>query len=222
MKKKVIFAALIIVIVLAATGGIVIYRLGIGSNKLAVSALLKNINIAGLNESQTQSFNEIKEKLMKDPNDYSGLLELALLEQGLNDYAGAIAIYERLQKVKSDDVLPLNNLGAIYYNLGDYEKAEQMYLKILNDITPKWLNSYNELFAIYQFHLKDKRATYEAIITRGIEAYPEMKQNLVSKAAVYFDEVMNDKAKALEYYKQLAELAPDDPAVKVRLSELKK
>lgn len=222
MRKKAVIAVIIAVIILALAGGLAVYQFGIGKNKLAVSLLLKNISVAGLNESQKQSFDEVKETLLKNPDDYSGLLELALLKQGLNDNEGAIALYERLREIKPDDVLPLNNLGAIYYNLGDYEKAEQMYLKILSDITPKWLNSYNELFAIYQFQLKDKRATYEAIIERGIESYPEMKQNLISKAAVYYDEVMNNKEKALEYYKKLAELAPDDPAVKARLSELKK
>jgi len=221
MKKKVVIAVLIAVVVLAVAGG-VIYKFGISNNKLSVAVLLKGIDVAGLNDSQKLTIEEIRGKLMKDPNDYSGLLELAGLKQGLNDYDGAIALYEELRKIQPNDIVPLNNLGSIYYNLGEYEKSEQMYLKILNDITPKWLNSYNELFAIYQFHLKGKKEAYEAVLLRGIEEYPEMEQNLVSKAAVYYDELMNDKVKALEYYQRMLKFDPSNSVIKARISELKK
>lgn len=173
-----------------------------------------------MNKIQEQSYKEIKEKLCEDVGDYSELFHLARLKQDLLDFDGALELYEKLRIIKPKDISILNNMGTIYYNSGNYEKSKEMYLAIL-DITPKWAPSYNELASIYRYHLKDQAAEFEPILLNGLENYPEMKIDLTAKLAVYYDEVMSNKAKAIEYYEKLLKLDPTNTVVKERLGELK-
>ncbi len=181
------------------------------------------INGSGkLSEIQQKTLVEIKEKLLLYDDDYSALLDLALIKQSVNDLDGALALYEKMRELRKNDLLPLNNSASIYFDRGEYELAEAAHLRILNDITPKWFNSYNELYSIYQFHLKDKRGSFESVLLNGIEKYDEEKLALTNKTAVYYDELMGNVPKAIEYYEKTLKLSPNDQVVKKRLKELKK
>jgi len=69
--------------------------------------------------------------------------------------------------------------------------------------------------------LKDKRQDLEKILLRGLEEYPEMKASLLAKLAVYYDELMNNKEKAIEYYEKALKENYNETMAK-RLKELKK
>ena len=190
-------------------------------NNVALEELLKIDTTLEMNEMQKTIYNEAKEKLQEDQEDYESLLSLARLKQDLLDFEGAIEMYENLRTKKPDDLLPLNNLGTIYYNQKEYEKSEQMYLEIL-EITPKWTNSYRELTNIYRYQLKDKKEEIEPLLLRGIEKYPEMADDFVGSLAVYYDEIVPNKEKAIEYYEKLNALYPGNDNFEERLEELKK
>ncbi|MEK7159289.1 MAG: hypothetical protein AAB766_02190 [Patescibacteria group bacterium] len=221
MNKKTIAILLIIVVVLAGTGWYV-WDKKINSSEAKVEKLMQINGSGKLSEIQQKSLVEIKEKLLLSNDDYSALLNLALIKQAVGDLDGALALYEKMRALRKNDLLPLNNSASIYFDRGEYVLAEAAHLRILNDITPKWYNSYNELFSIYQFHLKDKRGSFESVLLNGIEKYDEEKLALTNKTAVYYDELMGNVPKAIEYYEKTLKLSPNDQVVKKRLKELKK
>ena len=189
-------------------------------NNLALEELLKINTTLEMNDMQKTIYEEAKNKLMENPEDYESLLNLARLKQDLLDHEGAITMYQNLREKKPDDVIPLNNLGTIYYNQKKYEEAEEMYLAIF-EITPKWTNSYRELTNIYRYHLKDKKEEIEPLLLNGIEKYPEMEADFIGLLAVYYDEIVPNKEKAIEYYEKLIALYPGNNNFEERLEELK-
>ena len=205
------------IIIGLAAGGFIFWQ---SKKPVSIENLLKINSTLQMNETQQKLYQDVIEGLRKDPGHYKTLFYLARLKQDLLDYEGAIELYERLTKERPGDILIWNNLGAIYYNQEKYEKAEEMQLKILS-ISAKWYNAYEELFTIYQFHLKDKRQDLEKILLRGLEEYPEMKASLLAKLAVYYDELMNNKEKAIEYYEKALKENYNETMAK-RLKELKK
>ncbi|MBI5077436.1 tetratricopeptide repeat protein [Candidatus Falkowbacteria bacterium] len=219
MNRKIIFIIISVVIVIAVVAEALVFW----SDKKTpdVTDLLKINTTLQMNEMQKKQYEEIVMRLKKDSNDYYLRFALARLKQDLLDFAGAIELYERLGKEKPNDLLIWNNLAGIYYNQGKYEKAEELHLKILT-ISPKWYNSYEELGSIYQFHLKDKRPGFEKILLKGIEEYPEMKLALMAKLAVYYDEMMQNYPKAIEYYEKLVKTKYNIEVIAPRLKELKK
>lgn len=221
MNKKPIAILLIIVIILAGAGWYV-WDKKINSSEAKIEKLMMINGSGKLSEIQQKTLVEIKEKLLLYDDDYSALLDLALIKQSVNDLDGALALYEKMRELRKNDLLPLNNSASIYFDRGEYELAEAAHLRILNDITPKWFNSYNELYSIYQFHLKDKRGSFESVLLNGIEKYDEEKLALTNKTAVYYDELMGNVPKAIEYYEKTLKLSPNDQVVKKRLKELKK
>ncbi|MCK4891270.1 MAG: tetratricopeptide repeat protein [Candidatus Pacebacteria bacterium] len=189
-------------------------------NNIALEELFKINTTLEMNDMQKTIYNEAKIKLQENPEDYESLLNLARLKQDLLDHDGAIAMYQDLREKKPEDILPLNNLGTIYYNQKKYEEAEEMYLAIL-EITPKWTNSYRELTNIYRYHLKDKKEEIESLLLNGMEKYPEMKNDFIGLLTVYYDEVVPNKEKAIEYYEKLIALYPGNDNFEERLEELK-
>jgi tetratricopeptide (TPR) repeat protein len=175
-----------------------------------------------MTETDKLEYDVVVEELRSNPNDYSALLNLAFLKQRMVDYDGALDIYLRLHEEKADDILPLQNAGSIYYDTKQYEKAEEMQLTILNDITYKWINSYRELMQIYLYHLKDKRETVKPLLEYAYENYPEAKMELTGMLAQYYEIFEVEPKRALYYYEKLLEFNPTDVAVQNKIKELKK
>ncbi len=221
MNKKNIAVIAIIAVILIA-GGLLINRYYFLDNNRVIDKLLTINGTVELTDAQLSVIEESRKILNEDPNNYQALLDVAVLKQAAGDIDGAIAMYENLMELRPKDIMIYNNLGTIYYNRGEYEKSEEMYLYILDNITYKWINSYNELLNIYQYHLTDKKDKFEKYIIDGVEKYEEMKPVLASKAAVYFDDVMNDKVNAIKYYELTVELNSNNITAKNRLAELKK
>jgi len=221
MKKK-LFAGLLIILIIAIGVGWYVWDKKINSSSARIEKLMIINGPGTLSETQKKSLVEIKEKLLLYSEDNTALLELALIKQSVGDLDGALELYKKLMALRSADLIPLNNSASIYFDRQEYEKAEAMHLKILNEITPKWLNSYNELYSIYQFHLKDKRGSFESVLLNGIEKYEEEKAALTLKTAVYYDELMNNMPKAIEYYEKALKLSPNNQTIIKRLKELKK
>ena len=189
-------------------------------NNFVLEELFKINTTLEMNDMQKTIYNEAKIKLQENPEDYESLLNLARLKQDLLDYDGAIEMYDNLRKEKPEDILLLNNLGTIYYNQKEYERSEEMYLAIL-EITPKWTNSYRELTNIYRYHLKDKKTEIEPLLLSGMEKYPEMEADFVGLLAVYYDEIVPNREKAIEYYEKLIALYPGNDNFEERLKELR-
>jgi tetratricopeptide (TPR) repeat protein len=222
-SKKIIVVLVVLAIIGAgyAYGPKILSKYQKKTDNAALEKILKINTKLTMNETQKGTFDDSKKLLEGDIESYDGLAELARLKQDLLDYDGAIEIYEKLRKVKPDDITTLNNLAVIYFNQKKFEESEALYLRIL-EITPKWMSSYRELSTIYTYHLKDKAPGFEAVLLKGQEQFPEAKNDFIGLLAFYYDEVVPNKAKAIEYYEQLVKIYPANAGLKERLEELKK
>ncbi len=216
MKKRNI--AIIIVVIILVIGGLVFVKLH-GAD-LQVSELMKINTTLEMNEAQQALFSELEGNLKNDPSDYSSLFKLARLKQDMLDFDGAAELYNKLLETKPGDTLVMNNLGSIYYDSKQYDKAEELQLQIIAK-TPKWIGAYKELMMIYRYQLKDKAPTLEDKLLYGYNNFAEYKLDFTSMLSVYYDEIMNDPMKAKPYYEELAELLPEDAQVQARLIEIK-
>lgn len=215
-KKEILVVVLIVVLVLAALIGLTFLR-----KELVWRDLINVKSDLEMSADNRKIYGELKEKLKENRNDYNLLFKLARLKQDMTDYDGAEDLYLKLLKIKPDDVVVLNNLGSLYFDIGRYEDSEKFYLRIINT-TPKWVNAYRRLLMIYQFHLKDKQAAMEPLLLKALEEAPELKIDMVSMLIRYYDDVVNNKEKAIEYLKKLLEINPKDSVAKQRLQELQK
>ena len=206
---------------LLVVGGIGYLKFFYLSSSAELERIMKIETTLTMNESQIAALADVRDKLSKDINDYSGRLNLAKMKNELLDYAGAEVLYKECLGRKPQDILVLNNLASMYYDLKRYDEAEQKNYDILA-VSPKWINAYTNLYEIYQFHKKDDRAKLEPVLIRGIAEWPEMERDLVVMTAVYYDELMGNTAKAIEYYERALSLNPNDQTSKNRLAELKK
>lgn len=221
MKKASIIVVIIVIIIVVA--GIFLIKKYYQPNSSNVPFQLDlsvNTTLAWTDAKKAQ-YEQVKEALAKNPNNFDALFNLAGIKQSLLDTEGAIKIYNQLRILKPQDIRPLQNLGTIYVDTKQYESAEEMELAILA-ITPKWLNAYRELISLYQFHLKDKGAKLEPLLLRAYEISPELKMDMTSLLALYYDVVLNNREKAVEYYQQAVQLDPRNTGAKDRLAELKK
>jgi tetratricopeptide (TPR) repeat protein len=222
LKGKKSSVALIVVVCIIILSALTIFVSSLLRDKkidLADKTIMV-LDTGKLTPDQKYIYTQIQSKLEQNPTDHSALLNLGRLKQSAGDYEGAEQIFLGLRESKPKDVLVLNSLGDLYMTMENYEKAEDVYMNILQ-ITPKWLNSYEELLVIYRDHLTDRVTMLEPLLTTGIEKYPEMDVTLMGMMAMYYDEIVPDKEKAIEYYEAILVKAPDSPLVDQRLSELK-
>ena len=202
-------------------GGLTAFKLLSKPENADLENLLKINTTLTMDAAQQESFNDVKSKLELDITDYSALLNLAKLKQELLDYDAAETLYKGLNVRNSKDILVLNNLASLYYDIKKNPEAEKANMDILA-VSPKWINAYTNLYEIYQFYLKNDRAKLEPVLLRGIEEYPEMKKDLIMMTATYYDELMGNNEKAIEYYGKVLETDPTNAGAKARIAELKK
>ncbi len=173
-----------------------------------------------MNEIQSELYDQLKQDIAVDPEDYSARFKLGRLKQDLLDKQGAIEIYEELLQENPEDIAVLQNMADMYYSLKNYEKAEELNLQIL-EITPKWVNAYRNLLMIYQFQLQDKKEKFADLLDKALEKAPELKNDLLGIGVRYYDDVMNNKEKTIEYLEEKLKVDPDDSVAKQRLQELR-
>ena len=82
-----------------------------------------------------------------------------LIEQGIernrrNDYAGALAVFNQVIRLDGNSTAALYQRAAVYYNMGDYDRAIQDYDHVLR-IEPK--NNMASLFRNMAYEKKNQR-----------------------------------------------------------------
>ena len=92
------------------------------------------------------------------PGDYDALVHLGNAAYDAREYAQAIDAYEKALKIRSDDPNVMTDLGTACRNVGDVDRALDLFRKA-RAIDPKhWQSLYNEVVVL----ALDKHAHAEA------------------------------------------------------------
>jgi tetratricopeptide (TPR) repeat protein len=218
--KKVIIAVVSIMVIITAVILFYTYKSNLTSEEKKLFSLPKGTE---LTEEQQTKYDGAINGLEQDSQNINFLVDIAQIKYDILDLDGSIEVYKKVLEIQPDHLVTLNNLGDIYNQKKEYDKAAQMYLTIIQT-TPKWVNAYRELGYIYKYHFPEKYPDMVDLLLNGIEKVEEFggeaSVDFYSMLAVIYDET-NQIDKAIEYYEKVLELTPNDERVKIRIEELK-
>lgn len=133
------------------------------------------------------------------------------------DIEGAKEQYLREVELNPNDDVLLNNLGNVYRDSGEYQKAIDSYQKSIVAMSDQ-LNAYVNLANLYIYVLEQRDMGYGVLIN-GIESSPNNKESLLlSLANAYREAGLKDLA--IARYNELLTINPDNDVVKNILSTL--
>lgn len=125
-----------------------------------------------------EKINALSNSLKKDYDSLEEWLEIGLLRKLIGDYDGARDAWEFAALIRPKDPVSRHNLGFIYWqNFKDYKKAEENYLKAIEN-NSRDIGAYIDLSNVYYFSLKDTARAKE-ILDKGLKNNPrneEIKQ----------------------------------------------
>ncbi|MEZ8635332.1 tetratricopeptide repeat protein [Vibrio cyclitrophicus] len=157
---------------------------------------------------------QILEPLLKDPvlsirSETAGALvrywgEMNPLQK--DQIKPALEEYIEIQRFNADRGFGRTNLGNVYRDLGQYQKAMELYQGAI-EIEPYFENSYANLADLYRALGDEPKAL--AILKQGIQAQP--KSSVLPYSAGLSLLRVKDYDKATDYLKQAAETAKTDP-----------
>ncbi len=224
-KTIIIFSVIVLAILVAAAfwayqqGYIFKKEIVLTPAKLLSSFIVSNINLT-VEQTQLfqQRFNETKEILQKEPDNFDKWLYLGVLKKGIGDYEGARDIFIYAGQLRPQSSTPFANLADLYtYFLNDPLKAEENIKKAMaND--PNDYNLYLSLADIYHYKFPERPGAYEQTMLDAIVKFPD-NPNLIAPLAGYFRDT-NQTKKAIQWYKELLRFLPDNEEAKKDLGEL--
>jgi tetratricopeptide (TPR) repeat protein len=154
--------------------------------------------------------------LLENPQDIEKLRELAIVLYNKKDYSGAINLYEKLAKIKSEDPDIFAFLGYLYYEEEDYAKSIENY-EIALEIDPGRSFIYFLLGNSYSRAglIKDAINSYDFAIFLDLDIYTAH----LDFAKKY--EAIGQKEKALKEYVIAYEIDPRDKKIAEDIARLK-
>lgn len=141
-----------------------------------------------------QAKQELKDSNKK--NDFSAELRMGVYLNLLEEKEKALEWYGRALRQDLTNILALNNTANIYSDLGQYDKSETTWLKLITAY-PNKPPFYRSLGYLYRYRLYKSPGEIEALFKRGLAATnndPDLLTWLIS----YFQETGNNE-KFAEY-----------------------
>jgi tetratricopeptide (TPR) repeat protein len=121
-------------------------------------------------EASTTSLAGLKEKISANPSDMSLWYDLAVKYRMVQDYDGAVEIWEYIASVTPQDSIAIHNLGEHYFHYArDYKRAEGYYRQAIA-LAPQFSINYTDLFEMYRDVYKQDTSAAEDILKEGIRA----------------------------------------------------
>ena len=134
-------------------------------------------------------------------NDFSAYLRLGVNFNNLGEKQKALEFYNKALKTDSKSILALNNIAEIYSDSGDYKKAEEYFLKLVEYYSDK-TDFYRKLGYLYQYRLNKTPVEIETFFKQGLEKTGN-NADLIIWLISYFQEI-GDNEKFVEYTNLLA------------------
>lgn len=145
---------------------------------------------------------------------YLSWINVGILKKRLGDKLGAEEAWLNAADYNPDRSLAYGNLADLYlFNMGEYEKAEEYYQKVLSIRTDSYTH-YHGLVSLYRYNMTEKANLIEGIMVGGAEANPTNKENYYIYLANYFAEGPenkggNDQERARHYTQEALKINPD-------------
>lgn len=137
-----------------------------------------------------------------DPkNDFAAFLRLGVNFNHLGEKQRALEFYNQALKTDPKNILALNNVAEIYSDLGDYQKAEEYFLKLV-EYYPDKTDFYRKLGYLYRYHLNKTPSEIENLFKTGLEK-TNNSADLITWLISYYQEI-GDNQKFVEYANLLA------------------
>ena len=135
----------------------------------------------------------------------SYLVNRATAKGVLRDFEGSIADFERALKIDETDIAILNNLSAVYQEVGDISKGIEMAKKLI-EIQPDFIGPYVNLGLIYSEH--DSLALSEYYFNEALKIDPVDPLLLNNFGFLYYKK--KEYSKALEYINSSIDKYPNN------------
>jgi len=161
-----------------------------------------------------KDLNEQYQDLRDSKYIYISWINVGILKKRLGDNPGAEKAWLNAIDYNPDRSLAFGNLADLYlFNMGEYEKAEEYYQKVLSIRTDNYTH-YHGLVSLYRYNMTEKANLIEGIMINGTEANPANKENYYMYLANYFaegpdNEGGNNKEKAKYYTQETLKINPD-------------
>lgn len=114
-------------------------------------------------------FADVKKKIAANPRDTDLWIEAGLTLNMVEDYKGAVLMWEYAKALYPTNSVAWGNLGFVYaFHLKEYDKAETSYKQAIS-LTPDRLYLYEQFFSFY----RDIRKNYveaRALANAGVKA----------------------------------------------------
>ncbi len=154
-----------------------------------------------------QNIETLRNEIEENPDLFQSWINLASQYKIIQDYEGAIEIWEYLNETAPQNTLSRVNLGGVYhYELQEYEKAEENFREALS-IEASTPQAYLGLHELYLYSYKINTTLAEDVLKEGIAALPD-NIDLVTTLASYYKN--NDQVEeAIGAYEDARELAEE-------------
>ncbi len=106
------------------------------------------------NPQLMEQLRAVEQLLEKDPNNYEHLVQAGNLLYDLNNFLRAIDYYERARTIRDDSPDVLTDLGVCYREIGNYQKALELFAKAADLQPGHWQSRYNAV-VVRLFDLND-------------------------------------------------------------------
>lgn len=129
-------------------------------------------------------------------NDFAAYANIGVNLNILGEKQEALKWYEKALAIDSANLLVLNNMAGIFSDLGNYDKAEEYWLK-LTQLYPDNTMFYRSLGYLYWYRMQKSPEAIEALFKKGLEA-TDNNIDLLTWLISYFSETGNN-VKFAEY-----------------------
>ena len=153
----------------------------------------------------TERINRNITDLDKNNNSFEAWIDLGINRKMINDFEGAVEVWEYVNIIRPDNIVSFNNLGNLYhYELKDYVKAEENFLKAIEN-DKNYIISYTNLADLYRFSYKTDTNSAEKILLEGLKNNSNDISLFIALASYYKEK--GDVNNAIVYYKKSLEQA---------------
>ena len=140
------------------------------------------------------------------PDRYQSFSYLGYVWQQLNDNDSAYFYYSRAYEIAPDEMLVLENFAALCFNIGEYDRAEELYRKLIEK-DPNHANAMARLGDIYGGKKEFQKAVDYYNQALAIE---QDNSNLWFNLGVLYFQQMKDNENAITAFTRAVELSPED------------